>query len=57
MAGRGHLLLAAAYDRQRGSQFGRLQWAMSVSNRAAASAVLKGWAEQLKRDLDASRAK
>jgi hypothetical protein len=50
-------LLAVAYDQQRGSQFGTLQWATSVSNRAAASAVLKGWAEQLKRDLDASRAK
>jgi hypothetical protein len=50
-------LLAVAYDRQRGSQFGKLQWASSVSNKAAASAVLKGWAEQLKSDLDASRAK
>jgi hypothetical protein len=49
--------LAVAYDHQRGSQFGRLQWATSVSNRAAASAILKGWAEQLKQDLDAARAK
>jgi hypothetical protein len=29
----------------------------SVSNRTAAEAMLKGWAEQLKRELDAARAK
>jgi hypothetical protein len=49
-------LLAVAYDQQR-SQSTRLQWTTSVSNRAAASAMLKGWAEQLKRELDAARAK
>jgi hypothetical protein len=50
-------LLAVAYDHQRGSQYGTLQWATSVSNRAAAASILKGWAEQLKQDLDAARAK
>jgi hypothetical protein len=34
-----------------------MQWATSVSNRAAAESMLKGWAEQLKRELDAARAK
>ena len=50
-------LLAVAYDQQRGSQYGTLHWASSVSNRAAARTILVGWGEQLKRDLDASRAK
>jgi hypothetical protein len=46
-------LLAVAYD-QRRSQSATMQWSTSVSNRAAASAMLKGWAEQLKRELDAA---
>jgi hypothetical protein len=50
-------LLAVASDHQRAGQSARFQWTTSVSNRAAASATLKGWAEQLKRDLDAARAK
>jgi hypothetical protein len=50
-------LLAVAYDQQRGSRFGTVQWATSVSNRAEASAIINGWAQQLKRDLDASRVK
>jgi Protein of unknown function (DUF3313) len=50
-------LLAVALDQQRGSRFGPLQWATSVSNRAEASAIITGWAQQLKRGLDASRAK
>jgi hypothetical protein len=49
-------LLAVAYD-QRRSQSTRMEWTTSVSNRAAASAMLKGWAEQVKRELDAARAK
>jgi hypothetical protein len=49
-------LLALAYDHQR-SQSSTLQWSTSVSNRAAASTMLKGWAEQLKRELDAARGK
>jgi uncharacterized protein DUF3313 len=49
-------LLAVAYD-QRKSRSATMQWTTSVSNRAAASAMLKGWAEQLKRELDAARAK
>jgi hypothetical protein len=50
-------LLAVVYDQKRGSGTGRMQWATSVSNRAAASRILTGWAEQLKRELDAARAK
>jgi uncharacterized protein DUF3313 len=49
-------LLAVAVD-QRRSGSSRMQWATSVSNRAAATDMLKGWAEQLKRELDAARAK
>ncbi|HEV8018910.1 MAG TPA: DUF3313 family protein [Steroidobacteraceae bacterium] len=50
-------LLAVAYDQKRDSSSGRMQWATSVSNRAAASRMLTGWAELLKRELDAARAK
>jgi hypothetical protein len=50
-------LLAVVYDQKRTSSTGTLRWTTSVSNRAAASGILTGWAEQLKRDLDAARAK
>jgi hypothetical protein len=50
-------LLAVAYDSKRGSSTGSLQWSTSVSNRAAADRVLTGWAGQMKRELDAARAK
>jgi hypothetical protein len=49
-------LLVAAFD-QRQSGTSTMQWATSVSNRLAAESMLKGWAEQLKRELDAARAK
>lgn len=49
-------LLAVVFDRRR-SGSATMQWATSVSNRAAATDMLKGWAEQLKRELDATRAK
>jgi hypothetical protein len=49
-------LLAVAFDKQR-SGSSTLRWATSVSNRAAAEQMLKGWAEQVKRELDAARAK
>jgi uncharacterized protein DUF3313 len=49
-------LLAVVYDHKRDPS-GRMQWATSASNRAAASRTLTGWAEQLKRELDAARAK
>ena len=49
-------LLAVALD-QRRSGSSTMQWTTSVSNRAAAEDMLKGWAEQLKRELDAARAK
>jgi hypothetical protein len=49
-------LLAVAYD-QRKSQSARMQWTTSLSNRATASAMLDSWAEQVKRELEAARAK
>lgn len=49
-------LLAVALD-QRRSGSSTMQWTTSVSNRAAAEDMLKGWAEQLKRELDAARSK
>ncbi len=49
-------LLAVAYDQKRASN-STWQWTTSVSNRAAASRILSGWAQQLKRELDAVRAK
>ncbi len=49
-------LLAVALD-QRRSGPSTMRWTTSVSNRAAAEQMLKNWAEQLKRELDAARAK
>jgi hypothetical protein len=49
-------LLSVALDKRR-SGASTMQWATSVSNRAAAERMLKGWAEQLKRELDAVRSK
>jgi Protein of unknown function (DUF3313) len=49
-------LLAVVYDKRR-SGSSTMQWTTSVSNRAAAEAMLNGWAEQLKRELDATRPK
>jgi hypothetical protein len=48
-------LLAVAYDSKRDSSSARLKWTTSVSNRAAAERILTGWAQQLKRELDAAR--
>jgi hypothetical protein len=47
-------LLAMVLDKRR-SGSSMMQWTTSVSNRAAADAMLKGWAEQFKRELDAAR--
>jgi hypothetical protein len=49
-------LLAVVLD-QRRSGSSTMRWATSVSNRAAAETMLKGWAEQLKRELEAARSK
>jgi hypothetical protein len=49
-------LLAMVLDKQR-SGSSTMQWATSVSNRAAADAMLTGWAEQFRRELDAARGK
>lgn len=49
-------LLAVAYDKK-SMNYGTLQWSTSVSNRAASTSILTGWANQLKTELDATRAK
>jgi hypothetical protein len=49
-------LLAVVLD-QRRSGTPTMQWATAMSNRAAAEGMLKAWAEQLKRELDAARVK
>lgn len=49
-------LLAVALDKRR-SGSSTMQWVTSVSNRAAAEQMLKSWADQLKRELDAARSK
>jgi hypothetical protein len=49
-------LLAMALDSRR-SGTSSMRWTTSVSNRAAAEQMLKNWAEQLKRELDAARAR
>lgn len=48
-------LLAVVLDSKRSGQ-STLRWTTGVSNRAAAGALLKNWAEQLKRELDEARA-
>jgi len=47
-------LLAVALDKRQ-SGISRMQWATSVSNRAAANDMLKSWAAGLKRELDEAR--
>jgi hypothetical protein len=49
-------LLAAAFDPVR-SDSATMRWTTSTSNRAAANAMLKTWANQFKRELDAARGK
>lgn len=49
-------VLAVVFDRQR-SQTPTMQWTTSVTNRAAAASMLQGWAEQVKREIDAARTK
>jgi hypothetical protein len=49
-------LLAVVLDKRR-SGSSTLQWSTSVSNRAAADAMLKSWADQFKGELDAARGK
>lgn len=48
-------VLARARDRKRGTDNGQLQWASSVFNRTEAERALRGWAMQLKNELDAAR--
>jgi len=48
-------LLAQARDRKRGTESGRVTLANSVVNRAEAERALRGWATQLRTNLDAAR--
>jgi Protein of unknown function (DUF3313) len=48
-------LLAEARDRKRGTEYPWLTIANSVVNRAEAERALKGWAKQLRGNLDAAR--
>lgn len=43
-------------DFKRGDETGRLEWANSVFNRVEAERALIGWAQQLKKALDAAKA-
>ena len=38
----------------RGSDSGRMQWTNGVTNRAEADRILRRWAEQLRKGLDAT---
>jgi hypothetical protein len=49
-------LLAVVFDSKSSGQ-STMRWTTGVSNRAAAAALLKNWAGQLKRELDEARAK
>ena len=49
-------LLARAFDPKSASDTGRLPWSESVMNRAEAETVLRGWADRLKRGLNAAKA-
>ena len=49
-------VLARAFDAKAGSETGRLQWSSGVFNRAEAEYILTGWADRLKRALDAAEA-
>lgn len=49
-------VLARALDHKQATDTGRLQWSSGVFNRAEADRILRGWADRLKRALDAARA-
>ena len=49
-------VLVRAFDAKAGSETGRLQWSSGVFNRAEAERILRGWADRLKRALDAAKA-
>jgi len=49
-------LIAKALDRQKDRQTGYIQWQSGVTNRAAATRILKVWANVLKNGLDEARA-
>jgi hypothetical protein len=48
-------LLARAYDVKEGSENGRLQYSNSVLNRGEAEWAIRGWANRLKKGLDAAK--
>ena len=47
-------VLVRVIDRRRGSDTGRLQWTNGVTNRAEADRILRRWAGQLRKGLDAT---
>ena len=47
-------VLVRVIDRRRGSDSGRMQWTNGVTNRAEADRILRRWAEQLRKGLDAT---
>jgi Protein of unknown function (DUF3313) len=49
-------LLARAYDRRVGTGSGTWNWSNSVTNSAEARRIISGWAAELRKALDASRA-
>jgi hypothetical protein len=48
-------LLYRVSDKKRGEDYGRLEWANNVWNDAELERMLTGWANQLKKSLDAAR--
>jgi len=48
-------ILVRAVDRKRAPDYGRLQWTDSVTNRAEAQRMLRGWATRLRQALDSAR--
>ncbi len=47
-------VLVRVIDRRRGSDSGRMQWTNGLTNRAEADRILRRWAEQLRKGLDAT---
>jgi hypothetical protein len=47
-------VLVRVVDRRRGSDSGRMEWTNGVTNRAEAARILRSWAGQLRKGLDAT---
>jgi hypothetical protein len=50
-------VLVRIMDRESGKDSGRMQWTNSVTNKSDANRILKRWAEQLRKGLDAVTSK